>query len=153
MSSVVTWAAFRTPRRPRPCCRGPSRSTCCSAPRRAPGRRRGRLRGVDDRRQLLVVDLDQLGRVLRLQIGLGDDERDLVADVAHLLPGEHRMRRLVHRLAVLAVDQPAARQPADLRIDQLGAEHDVDDAGRLLRGVGRIAPMRACACGERTKTP
>ena len=66
---------------------------------------------------------------------LGDDQRDLVADVAHLALRQHRMRRLLHRRAVLAVDQPAAGQAADLGVGQVGAGEDVDDAGRLLRRV------------------
>ena len=37
---------------------------------------------VDQRRQRLVVDLDQLGGVARLRQGLGDDKGDPVADVA-----------------------------------------------------------------------
>ena len=49
--------------------------------------RRARLQRVDavhDRGQHLVVDLDQLGGVLRLVARLGDHQRDLIADVAHL---------------------------------------------------------------------
>ena len=37
---------------------------------------------IDQRRQRLVVDLDQLGGVARLRQRLGDDEGDAVADVA-----------------------------------------------------------------------
>ena len=90
---------------------------------------------VDHRWQLLVLDLDELGRVLGLEQRLGDDERDLVADVPHLALRQHRVRRLLHRRAVLAVDQPAARQATDLGLGEIGAGDDVDDAGRLLRSV------------------
>ncbi len=106
---------------------------------------RGRRLDVDDRRQLFVVDLDQLGRVLGLQIRLGHDQRDLVADVAHLALRQHRMAGLLHRRAVLAVDQPAAGQAADLGVGQVGASEDVQHAGRLQRRVeldGADARMR-----------
>jgi hypothetical protein len=93
------------------------------------------LRDVDDGGQFFVVDLDQLGRVLRLVDALGDDQRHLVAHVAHLALREHRVRRLLHRRAVLAVDQPAARQPADLRVGEVGAGEDHHDARR---GLGLV---------------
>ena len=44
----------------------------------------GRVFELDHRRQRLVVDLHQLGRIARLGERLGDDERDPVADEAHL---------------------------------------------------------------------
>ena len=49
---------------------------------------------VDDGRQRLVVDVDELGRVLGEVERLGDDERDGVADETHLVVGERRARRL-----------------------------------------------------------
>ena len=93
------------------------------------GARRG---GVDHRRQFLVVDLDQRGGVLGLLQGLGDHDCDLVADVAHLLLGEQRVLRLLHRRAVDAGDQPAAGQAAHRR--GVGAGEDVEHAGGRLRG-------------------
>ena len=48
-----------------------------------------RLAGVDDRRQRLVLDVDQLERVAGGVAVLGDDERDLLALEAHLVGGEH----------------------------------------------------------------
>ena len=51
-------------------------------------------RVVDDRRQRLVVDVDELGRVLGEIAALGDHERDRVADEADLALGERRARRL-----------------------------------------------------------
>ena len=47
---------------------------------------------VDDRLQRLVVDVDQLGRVLGEVAALGDDQRDRVADEAHLVVGQRRAR-------------------------------------------------------------
>ncbi len=52
----------------------------------------GRALGIGDRRQRLVVDLDQLGRILGLGQRLGDHEGDVVADVAHALGAQHRPR-------------------------------------------------------------
>ena len=51
-----------------------------------------RMRGRDAGRQHLVVDLDQLGRVLGLMVGLGDHHGDVIADVARLALGQDRMR-------------------------------------------------------------
>ena len=51
-------------------------------------------RVVDDRRERLVVDVDQLGRVLGEVAALGDHERDRVADEADLALGQRRARRL-----------------------------------------------------------
>ena len=87
--------------------------------------------GVDDRRQHFVVDVDQFGGVLGLVGRFGDDQRDAVADVADLALRQYRMRRLLHRLAVGAGDQPSARQSVDA--GQVVAGEDRDDAGRGLR--------------------
>ncbi len=43
-------------------------------------------------RQRLVVDVDELERVLRLVPALGDDDGDAVADVAHDVFGQLRIR-------------------------------------------------------------
>ena len=56
-------------------------------------------------------------------------ERDLVADVQRLVDRDDRVRRLLHRRAVLAVDQPAAGQAADLRFGQVGAIEHRQHAG------------------------
>ena len=93
------------------------------------GSRLHRIGRFDRRRQHAVVDLDQLGRVLGLVARLGDDDRDRVADMAHLAPGQHRVRRLDHGLAMLVGDQPAAGQAADPGGRQIGAGEDRDDAG------------------------
>ena len=80
-------------------------------------KRRVGLDGVehaDHRRQHLVVDHHRLGAALRLLQRLGDHEGDRVADVAHLALRQRRMRRLLHRQAVLAGDAPAAGQSADV---------------------------------------
>ena len=58
-----------------------------------PDLRRALLRGVleiGDRRQFLVLDLDQFGGVARLHLGLGDHEGDAVADIAHAVLADQR---------------------------------------------------------------
>ena len=59
-------------------------------------RRAGRERGlgIGDRRQRVVLDDDGLGRVGRGGAGLGDDDRDRVADEPHLVLGERRAHAL-----------------------------------------------------------
>ena len=49
--------------------------------------------GVDERRQRIDVDDHRLGGVDGLRERLGDDDRDDVADEAHLALGERRPRR------------------------------------------------------------
>jgi hypothetical protein len=72
-----------------------------------PHLRRARLQrrdDVDDRRLDGVIDGDVLGGVARLSEAVGDDDRDGVADMAHAVDRQHRMRRLLHRRAVLGID-------------------------------------------------
>ena len=92
-----------------------------------------RLRRIGDRGQHLVIDLDLLARVLRLRQRLGDHHRDGVADVIRLLVGDRRMRRHLHRRAVLRRDRPAADQIADLVGREIGAGQHRDDARHALR--------------------
>ena len=51
-----------------------------------------RLEHVRHGRQRVVVDLDERGGVSRLGTGLGDDDRDAVADVARLVDSERQVR-------------------------------------------------------------
>jgi hypothetical protein len=62
---------------------------------RAGGERR---RTVDDGRQRLVLDLDQLGRLVRDLRAVGDDEGHRIADMAHTAQGQRRARRHDQRL-------------------------------------------------------
>ena len=78
--------------------------------RRAGGERR---RGGDHRGQRLVVDLDQLGRVLGLVQRVGDDEGDRVADIAHALLRKQRLRADKGRGAVAAPARHARQQRAE----------------------------------------
>ena len=91
-----------------------------------------RIGGGDDGRQFLIGDVEEGGGILCLVAGFGDDDGDLVADVAHLVRHQRRVRRLHHRRAVLAVDLPAAGQAAFLVGGVVGAGENGDDAGGLL---------------------
>ena len=86
---------------------------------------------IDHSRQDVVIDVDQLRRILRLVGRLGDHHRHAVADVAHLALGQQRVRRLLHRLPVGAGDQPTARQAVDP--GQVIARIDSDHTRRSLR--------------------
>jgi hypothetical protein len=46
---------------------------------------------VDDRRQLLVVNLDELGGVLGQGARVGNHSDHRLADVAHVIRGQHRV--------------------------------------------------------------
>ena len=86
-------------------------------------------------RQLFVLHLHQLSGVPRLLVGLRNDDRDVVADIARLALREAGVRRLLHRLAVDVGDEPAARQSVDLCSGEIVAGEDGDDSGRLERFV------------------
>ena len=105
----------------------------------------GILRGrhVDGGRQHLVVDGDLLGRVLGLRQRLGDDDCNVIADVAHLALGQRGMRTRLHGRAVLGVDHPAADQAADLVLGDVLAGEDGETAGRGQRGA-RVDLLEGC---------
>ena len=86
---------------------------------------------VDERRQRLVVDLDDVGGILGQVAGLGHDERDWIADEADLALGERRAGRVRHLLA-------DHREPHLLhaRVEVRGGEHCVHALeGQCSRGV------------------
>ena len=80
----------------------------------------------------LVVDLDELSRVLRLRTRLGEDDRDAVALVAGRL-GERIVRRVLHVLG----HRPGARHRRLPVVLEVGGREDGDDAVRLPCLVGR----------------
>jgi len=116
----------------------------------------GRLgaRGIDHRVQYLVLDVDQLGGVARAGVVLRDDDGNRIPHVAGLAHREHGMGRLLHRAAVLAVDQPAAGQAAHAgcgeilagehgdhpRAGQGGRRIDAGDAGMGVRRTYEAGP-------------
>ena len=89
------------------------------------GRRRGE---VDDRGLRVEVDLDQLAGVLGDVATRGDDERDRVADVAHV---GRRERRAATCSSSPSIACHAATEPA---VEVGGGEHG-DDAGQLPGGA------------------
>ena len=91
-------------------------------------------------RQRLPFNLESFGRVPRLLQRVGNDESDRVADVAHLVLRQHRMRR---RPDVDAVDPGLHRQrPEACRVaageHQAHARHCMQ-FGAHLAGVEREA--------------
>jgi hypothetical protein len=99
-----------------------------------------RVTHVDDRRQFLDLDLDELRRVARLRQSGRHDDCDRVADMTNLALRKYRMLRLLHRLAVLVGDLPPARHAADA-LEVLRGEY-MRHAGRAARcgGVYRNNP-------------
>ncbi len=89
---------------------------------------------IDDRRQHVIFDVQLLGGVLGLSVGVRDHDGDVVADIARLALSERGMGARLHRRAVLGKDRPAADQPADLVGRDVVAREHGDDARR---GQGR----------------
>ena len=105
----------------------------------------GALRGerfahVGERRQLFVLDLHRLRRVLRLGGAAGDERGDLVADVAHDVAGEDRAPGAVHRPPVAEGHLHHGRDqaPEPRRVPLLRAEH-AEHPRHCLRFPGRDA--------------
>ena len=121
---------------------------CCSARRHEPRATgiRGRL-DVNHRRQHGVVNLDLFPRVARLRVSLGDDDGDVVADIAHLALGERGMGARFHWRAVLRIDHDAADEAADLVGRDVVAGEDRNDARRFQRR-GRV-DLVDCRMGVR----
>ena len=91
----------------------------------------GRVLHRDDGRERLVVHVDELGRVGGDRRCLGDDDRDRVADVAHLVRGQWPERR---DLEVRRADQ---HHRAGHGRHHVGARDHRDDAGQRAR-VDRV---------------
>ena len=81
----------------------------------------------------VVVDVDQLGGVLRLRQGVGDDQRDRLADIAHRVLRQAEMGAREHRrpIGALALERDPHR--AELGRHQVVAGEDQLYAGRRLR--------------------
>ena len=65
--------------------------------------------------------------------GLGDDEGDRVADIAHFVVGQRLAARLAHRRAVAVVERHDAFERAVAL--EFGAAVDAEHARHLARGV------------------
>ena len=91
-----------------------------------------RMRGRDASRQNVVVDLDQLGRVLGLMVGLGDHERDMIADVAHLALGQVGCGPAFMSEPSLDLTIQPQISPPHLAAAEVGALEHREHAGRRL---------------------
>ena len=105
---------------------------------------------VDHRRQRVVIDLDQLGRVARDLARVGDDEGDGIADMPHLVGGQREARRHDHRRGRRHLGdarhraEPLRRQIAggeDATYPRQGARRTGIDAGNLGMGMRRAQHM------------
>ena len=99
---------------------------------------RGIVRVADrhDRAKHLIVDVDGLGRVLRLLVGLGDDDGHAVAHVTRLALRQERVRAHLHGRAVLGLHHPAADQVAQtVGLDVVAGEHGQDTRHAFRRGL------------------
>ena len=100
------------------------------------GRAFGSIAHIGHCAQYIVAHIHRFGRIFGLLKRFGNHHRHLVAHVAGFADGQYRVRRLLHRRAVRAGDQPAARQAAHFSVDVLAGEN-FDHAGHRL-GLGQI---------------
>ena len=109
--------------------------------RRIPDLRTGR-RGLKRARRVerLVVDGDQLGRIARLRIGLGDHHGDRFADEGDELSAQLRLRRDAHGRAVAALQRRQTRHGSRAGLLDVVLRQDGNDAGCCFRGRDVHAP-------------
>jgi hypothetical protein len=69
-------------------------------------------------------------------MGLGDDERDWIADMANLALSQRWMRWFLHREPVFARDTPTAGKSADTSGLEVFAREHGNDSRHLQRGLG-----------------
>ena len=96
------------------------------------GLRVERAAGVDDGREYVVLDVDQLEGVTRGVPVLGDDERDLLSLEAHLVRGQDRLpvaRQRRHPGQAALREHGAGDHRAHLRVGLGGQGVDGDDPG------------------------
>ena len=87
-----------------------------------------------DGRQRFDIDNDRFGGVLGRVHGLGDDEGDRIADIAHLADRQRFAQRLLHRRAVAIVERHDAFERAVAL--QIGGGIDAEHAGHFARRLG-----------------
>jgi hypothetical protein len=92
-----------------------------------------RLGGVGHGGERLVVDLDQLGRVLGLPAGLGHDEGDIVADIVDLVAAEDGVLGIGTVRSVPVLDRD---QAGNARLAQVGPREDRQHTRCGCRGSG-----------------
>ena len=106
------------------------------------GVRGHRLEGIDDHRQRLVFDLDEIGGVGRRIAALGDHESNFLILEQHLLLGQHRLdvageRRHVMQVERLEVGRGQHREYARDRLGLGGV--DRLDAGVAVRRTVEVS--------------
>ena len=109
-------------------------------------RRRGgveRRLGVGERLEHLVVDLDLPGRRARGLGVVGGDERDRLALVADVLPGEHGLVLDLQAVGLAAGDVLVGEHRVHARDAQRGADLDAADPRARVRAAQRRAPQHA----------
>ena len=95
-----------------------------------------RLAGLDHDRQVLVFDLDELGRVLRQGLGLRDHQRHGLADEADAAVRQRGAKRDAQRAAADPLEERHRRRALPAGGDGIVGRHDIEDAGQLARLVG-----------------
>ena len=106
------------------------------AGRALPDLRRAGLQGIldlADRRQRIVLDLDQLGGVLRLGAAFGDHGRHRLADIAHGLVRQRTARRHLGRAAVGIGEHRRKGEVTDSLLGHVVPGEDGDHARSLAR--------------------
>ena len=131
---------------------GQSSATLPGASEKAAAHRGERGAHVGDGVELLVLDHDLFGGVLRLRDALGDHQRDRLAGMQHALARERRAERHDQLAAVAAAERRMQRGRADAGRVQLLVGQQRDDAGRISRRPGVDRPDARMRCGERTNT-
>jgi hypothetical protein len=104
-------------------------------PRRG-GARPDRIFGGGDRGQRFVFDLDRLGGIFGLLQRLGDDESDGIAEIAHPIAGQERLRRGEGRAAVAPLARRHRALGAELAHLVVFAGQHQEHAGHRLGGFG-----------------
>ena len=86
--------------------------------------------------RLVVVDLDQVGGVLRQRAGVGDDEGDRVADIMHLVAAQDR--------------DVAGRRPGAVRLALHGCRSQVAEMRKVGAGQHQMHARRGLAASIET---
>ena len=90
---------------------------------------------VGDRGALLVIDRDQLSRILRGGERLGDHERDRLTDMQHAVTRQRRAERHDELASIAACERRMHRARADPGRIQLLVGQNRDDAGDAARSL------------------
>src|SRR6185437_346193 len=112
-----------------------------------------RIARAHHRRQHLVVDIDELGRIPRTRLAVGDDQRNALADIAHLVDRQGivlgamalRTAEILGIASGLMVPSPSAAQSLPVST--------ATTPGAASAAVLSIARILAWACGEKRNTP